>query len=154
MTTYLRRCFDYDNWANHALLKYVQGLEKVPASSLRLLGHVLAVEHLWMDRLLQRPAKYPIWPEFSLEQCSDEADRLPGMWAEYLRETSEDELRREVSYHNSKGELWNSRREDILIHAIMHSVHHRGQIAADLRAAGLEPPYLDYIHATRQGLVE
>jgi uncharacterized damage-inducible protein DinB len=44
--------------------------------------------------------------------------------------------------------------EEILTHLVIHSAYHRGQIASDLRAAGQEPAYTDYIHAVRQGLLE
>jgi uncharacterized damage-inducible protein DinB len=36
----------------------------------------------------------------------------------------------------------------------MHSSYHRGQIAADMRAAGVTPAFTDFIHAVRQGFVE
>jgi len=42
---------------------------------------------------------------------------------------------------------------DILTHVLLHSAYHRGQIAVDLRAAGLTPAYTDYIHAVRQGKI-
>jgi uncharacterized damage-inducible protein DinB len=35
----------------------------------------------------------------------------------------------------------------------IHGAHHRGQIIAELRAAGAEPPYTDYIHSVRQGFL-
>jgi len=41
-----------------------------------------------------------------------------------------------------------------LTHVIMHSAYHRGQIALEMRAAGMEPAHTDFIHAVRQGLVE
>ena len=40
------------------------------------------------------------------------------------------------------------------MHVLMHSAYHRGQIAADMRAAGLTPAYTDFIHSVRQGFVE
>jgi len=63
-------------------------------------------------------------------------------------------LDRPVSYSNSKGEPWTSTVEEILTHLVIHSAYHRGQIASDLRSAGQEPAYTDYIHAVRQGLIE
>jgi uncharacterized damage-inducible protein DinB len=39
----------------------------------------------------------------------------------------------------------------VLTHVVLHGAYHRGQIAADLRAAGLEPPYTDFIEAARRG---
>jgi uncharacterized damage-inducible protein DinB len=59
-----------------------------------------------------------------------------------------------VIYKNTKGESWTNRRQDILMHVIMHSAYHRGQIATDIRGAGFAPPYTDFIHGVRQGFVE
>jgi uncharacterized damage-inducible protein DinB len=42
----------------------------------------------------------------------------------------------------------------MLVHTVLHSAYHRGQVAAEVRAAGGEPAYTDFIHAVRQGLVE
>jgi len=39
------------------------------------------------------------------------------------------------------------------MHVIMHSAYHRGQIATDMRAAGLTPAYTDFIHSIRRGFV-
>ena len=39
--------------------------------------------------------------------------------------------------------------EDVLLHVVMHSVYHRGQIATEVRAAGHTPAYTDYIQAVR-----
>jgi uncharacterized damage-inducible protein DinB len=44
--------------------------------------------------------------------------------------------------------------EDVLTHVLLHSAYHRGQIASQMRAGGEEPAYTDFIHATRQGLIE
>jgi len=59
-----------------------------------------------------------------------------------------------VDYKNSKGEPWRNRVEDVLTHVIMHSAYHRGQIAMEMRAAGMEPAYTDFIHAVRQEIVQ
>ena len=59
-----------------------------------------------------------------------------------------------VTYQNSKGETWSSRKDDILMHVITHSVYHRGQVAAAVRAAGFTPAYTDFIHSIRQGFVK
>jgi len=67
--------------------------------------------------------------------------------------THEGSLDQSVSYTNSQGEGWSSTVEEILSHLTVHSAYHRGQIASDLRAAGMTPAYTDYIHATRRGLV-
>jgi uncharacterized damage-inducible protein DinB len=42
----------------------------------------------------------------------------------------------------------------VLLHVIMHSAYHRGQIAMAMRAAGQQPAYTDFIHAVRNSFVE
>ena len=56
-----------------------------------------------------------------------------------------------ITYTNSKGEPCTSRVADVLTHVALHGAHHRGQLVAELRAAGHVPPYVDFIHATRTG---
>jgi len=57
---------------------------------------------------------------------------------------------RRVTYRNSKGRRYESSVADIVMHVSMHGGYHRGQIARQLRAAGREPPYTDYIQFTRR----
>ena len=41
----------------------------------------------------------------------------------------------------------------LLGHVALHGAHHRGRIAAELRRASLEPPYVDFVHAARSGRI-
>jgi uncharacterized damage-inducible protein DinB len=59
-----------------------------------------------------------------------------------------------VSYKNSQGETWSSRKDDILMHLITHGTYHRGQVATAMRAAGFTPAYTDFIHSIRRGFVK
>ena len=59
-----------------------------------------------------------------------------------------------ITYANSKGERHANRVEDVLTHVLLHAAYHRGQVAADLRAAGAEPALTDFIHATRTGQIK
>jgi hypothetical protein len=64
--------------------------------------------------------------------------------------TADDAARRRlVAYRNSQGIDFTSTVGDIVTHTALHGVHHRGQILRILRAAGHEPPYIDYIQFTR-----
>ena len=95
-----------------------------------------------------------VWPEFTLQQCENLANDLARLWRRYLEMSSEGDLADSVGYRNSQGEAWSSRKDDILMHVVMHSAYHRGQIAADMRSAGLVPAYTDFIHSVRQEFVE
>lgn len=148
------RLFTYDAWANQEVLASLRGTPQPPARSLKFIAHILASQRLWLERLEEKAQTLPVWPEFTLEQCENLAVDQSELWKHYLKASSEAGLAKSVGYRNSKGETWKSRKDDILMHVITHSAYHRGQIAADMRTAGLTPAYTDFIHSVRQGFVE
>jgi uncharacterized damage-inducible protein DinB len=154
MIKHIQRLFTYDDWANREVLSSLQAVQVAPPRSVKLLAHILSAEKLWYQRLQLQKQTYPVWPEFSLEHCKLEVEEMPRLWKVYLESLKEDGLTRLLSYKNTKGESFSSSKEDILMHVVMHSAYHRGQIAADIRAAGCAPPYTDFIHAARQGFLE
>ena len=81
------------------------------------------------------------------------ADEMGIAWRDFLTKLGPGELDRTIEYRNTKGESWSNRIEDVLMHVIMHSAYHRGQIAMEMRGAGAVPAYTDFIHAVRQGLL-
>ncbi|HWY58735.1 MAG TPA: DinB family protein [Terriglobales bacterium] len=154
MLEHIRNLFSYDEWANREVLRALQTLDVPPARSISLLAHILSAERLWLERLLAEKQTLPVWPNSTLGQCKLEVDQLAGLWNHYLTSLSEQGLSRSVAYRNTKGESFNSQTQDILLHVIMHSAYHRGQIAADMRDAGFTPAYTDFIHAVRQGFLD
>ena len=154
MLEHIQRLFTYDEWANREVLNALQKLEVRPPRSVKLLAHIVSAERLWLERLRLEKQTYPVWPEFTLPQCKLEVEQLPQRWKRYLASLKEDGLSLSLTYKNTKGESWTSQKQDILIHVVLHSAYHRGQIAADMRAAGVPPAYTDFIHGVRQGLVE
>jgi uncharacterized damage-inducible protein DinB len=154
MIDHLQRQFSYDSWANRELISALQAFGTAKPEALRLLAHVLSAQRLWLDRLQSKPQTYPVWPDFSLDQCNREASELDHLWPRYLSALVEKDLAATIDYKNTRGENWSNRCGDILEHVVIHSAHHRGQIVAIIRAAGYAPPTLDFIHAVRQGLLE
>lgn len=150
----LQRLFSYDEWANREVLARLHPAQNTAQRSLRWMSHILAAEEVWLSRLRRDGTKPAVWPERSLDDCDSAAAALGEAWRGLLSSASEEDLARPLDYTNSKGEAFRSTVGDILMHVVMHSAYHRGQIAADMRAAGLEPAYTDFIHAVRQGNVE
>ena len=149
MLVHLKRLFAYDAWANQEVLDNLKSISGTsPPKALKLHGHILGVEALWLERLQQRKTGL-VWPDLTLEQCQKQADVLIADWRFFLSEMKESGLDSGISYTNSKGEKFTSTVEDILHHVAVHSVYHRGQIAAEVRAAGYTPAYTDFIHAVR-----
>jgi uncharacterized damage-inducible protein DinB len=147
------RMFAYDHWANRECLKAMRNGRSVSEAIVRRLAHILSAEKLWLDRIRRVPQSMAIWPGSTIEECEALADEMAAAWRDYLENLTADGLKQMVEYKNSKGEPWSSRVEDVLTHVVMHSAYHRGQIALEMRAAGMEPAYTDFIHAVRQGLV-
>jgi uncharacterized damage-inducible protein DinB len=152
MTEQLHRLIRYDVWANRETLRSLRN-GAAPPRSLRWMAHIIGAEFLWLARMAGRPAPLPVWPELSMEDCELRFAELSRRLVDGLGVDRAD-LSRSVTYTNSKGEAWTSTVEDIFNHVVIHSAYHRGQIASDLRTAGQEPAYTDYIHAVRQRLIE
>jgi uncharacterized damage-inducible protein DinB len=152
VTAQLARLLRYDVWANEATLRSLRQSEP-PARSLRWMGHIIGAECLWLARMRGQASELEVWPTLSIAECEAHLPRVSRQLTDFDFNRL-GPLDRSVHYVNSKGEPWSSTVEEILTHVVIHSAYHRGQIASDLRSAGQEPAYTDYIHAVRQGLVD
>lgn len=149
----LDRLFAYDEWANREALANLEAAPAPSARSLQLLNHVVGAELLWLARLENRKAPCAVWPDFSLVQCAQHVRDLPRQWQDYFADLAPADLGTKVAYVNSKGEKFESPVGDVLMHVVLHSAYHRGQLAADVRAGGRDPAYTDFIHCARTGLI-
>ena len=160
------KLFRYDRWANGEVLEALgaasagSDAHAEPASAevlqefLRRLAHILGAQWLWLARLNIPGEATGAWPELTIDQCAQQIQNLGSVWEGYLRELGDEALSQIIAYKNSKGEPWQSRIDDVLTHVVMHSAYHRGQIALEMRAAGLNPAYTDFIQAARTGKLE
>lgn len=152
MRDYFARLLTFDDWANREVLRAI-GANGEPDGSIRLLAHVVAAEWLWLRRLGRSGRPMAVWPELSAAEIARELAPLRQEWRGVLDE-GEERLRGTISYTNSKGEPWTSGVGDVLTHVFAHGVHHRGQILSLFRAAGMTPPYVDFIEASRRGFLD
>jgi len=152
------RMFAYDSWANRECIAALRNAEPVSPDALARMAHILSAQKLWLERILKQSQSLPVWPTATLEDCALLEEETSLAWRNYLERLGNQfapgSLDDQVEYRNSKGEVWTSRVEDILTHVLFHSMYHRGQIALQMRAFGLEPAYTDFIHAVRQRFVE
>ena len=146
----LRRLFAYEAWANRRTLAALAAAADPPPAALARMAHVVGAGRLWLGRLLGEPPAV-VWPALDLAGCRAGWEELERRWEIYLAGLAEADLAAYVDYVNSRGEPWSSTVGDVLTHVVLHGAYHRGQIAADLRAAGAEPPYTDFIEAARRG---
>ena len=153
MVAHISRLFVYDDWANREVLGSIR-LAGCPLRPLKLMSHILSAERLWHERMKGLGQTLPVWPDFTVQQCEQQAAGLRLLWEEFLSPANEADLSVPVTYKNTEGESFTNEKEDVMLHVITHSAYHRGQIAADMRASGFSPAYTDFIHAVRQGFVD
>jgi uncharacterized damage-inducible protein DinB len=145
---YLGRLLAFDDWANREVLAGFRAAGAPPERARELMAHILSAERLWLQRLRQQPQTFPVWPQFTLEECETQAAEQAQLWKQYL--DSSPDPAATITYKNTLGETWSNQVEDILMHVVMHSAYHRGQIASSMRVAGFAPAYTDFIHGVRQ----
>ena len=150
MTELLLRLLAHMRWADNLVADALASDDSPDSEALRLFAHIAAVEHLWYSRVLGRPAEIAVWPALSVVEARDLATRHADLFDALVTGADEHALARGVVYRNSKGRTYESSVADIVMHVSMHGGYHRGQIARQLRAAGREPPYTDYIQFTRR----
>lgn len=150
---YFRRQFDYDAWANAVT---VLSLEQVEGSSaaerpLRLMGHILAAQRMWLMRLIGEPSpNVELFPLHTVEECGEMCAEFIDFWKEFFKDLTPKELASSIKYKTVKGEEFTSTIQDILTHITHHSAYHRGQIAAAIREAGHTPAVTDFIAYSRR----
>lgn len=145
-----KRLFEYDRWANEETLASIKNLKAGRARSIQLYSHIVETEILWYQRIRKNYAHIVnVWGNWPLEQAETEAGRMTTEWNTLLANESESFLLNRIAYKNTKGTPFENTVDDILTHVVNHSSYHRGQIAAEVRKAGGEPAYTDYIQYQR-----
>jgi len=120
------------------------------AESARLFAHIASVEHLWYTRIQAQPASYAVWPPLTVAEARAVAAEHADLFAHLVGAADASALARRVHYRNSAGVDFHNSVAQIVTHTAMHGSHHRGQILRQLRASGIEPPYVDYIQFARR----
>ncbi|HMB91764.1 MAG TPA: DinB family protein [Rhodothermales bacterium] len=148
---YVQRMLAYDHWANLRILASLSGLPQLTHESppSKLFSHIIAAEEVWLARVLGRPYQgMSFWPTLDPTSWSERLDNIHEQWKTFV-DASSTNLDASYSYHNSKGQPYETSLKDILTHLTIHGQHHRAQIAVHLRALGQVPPATDFIYFTR-----
>jgi uncharacterized damage-inducible protein DinB len=150
----LPRRFTYNAWANAEALRSLVGAGAVPPRAAEVMAHIVGAEWLWLRRLGYASPDVPVWPAWPLGEYASQLRALSAAWTAFLDSVTPESLHRVATYTNSKGERWSSTVEDVLLHVLLHSAYHRGQVATLLGRAGETAAYTDYIEFVRRGYAE
>jgi len=145
----LTKLLDHLEWADARVLDSLRAMTHADQRALDLYAHVLGSEHVWLSRMLERPAREKVWPELNLERAATLAAENAASLRALLESIPTEQLQRKVAYHNSAGLDFDSTVEDMLLQVVLHGCYHRGQVAMVVREAGAEPAPTDYIAFVR-----
>ena len=151
MKIHYLKLLDYNTWANRHLLACLLGGKVINNRTFLLFNHLLTAEEVWLCRVKEVPAPvqrlWELHPAASLQQMVEENSQA---WYAYLQNCSDQELLREITYQNTKGESFTTRLDDIITHLVNHGTHHRAQIGSLLQQEKVQPPASDYIVYLRE----
>ena len=145
----LLKLFKYDYWANQEVLRSVATLNVTTERALKIAGHIIGAQRVWLGRLEAPDAAAP-WPLLSLEEANAAVSGMHHRWNSFLSNLTPERLDEDLVHRNSKGVEFRVPVRDVLMQLVMHSAYHRGQIAAAVREAGGKPAATDYIVYVRQ----
>ena len=148
MLQQIRRLYEHLWWADRRILNALAPEQASPQCS-KLLAHLVAAEAIWLARLRGGSAPLPVWPSLSITDCASLLDQNSAGFSQYLGSLSDAELRQSIAYRNSAGTEFCTPVAEILVHVALHGSYHRGQLAAELRRGGVQPPSMDYIEFVR-----
>lgn len=117
-------------------------------SVLATMAHILGAEQLWLSRFLgvplQRVPGIEDFPTTELLRASFE-DYWPQLEF-FLAALTEEEIARDFSWTNTRGESHSVPLRQALLHLVNHSTYHRGQVVSQLRQLGRPAPSTDLVH--------
>jgi uncharacterized damage-inducible protein DinB len=153
---HFRTLAHFNQWANRQIYEVVAKLpaaevtKQRPAayfgSILNTLNHLLVVDRLWFGRVADVPSGLTrldeiLYDDFAALRaaCQAEDQRIIDL-VDGLDDAT---LAGDRAYSDTKGRPWTMPVRRMLTAVFNHQTHHRGQVHALLKEAGVEPPALD-----------
>jgi uncharacterized damage-inducible protein DinB len=146
-TQYLVDTFRFNDKANRQMIEKIKQLPDKEAA-IKYISHLANSEYKWMARIMQDPkAPQMDWwnPLYKLEELETEWEKSLQLWIDYLKNKTDEEISREVTFVGFDGGMYAATPKDIMLQLNYHSIHHRAQIQVIIRQQGLEPDFIDYI---------
>lgn len=144
-TEYFTKLFDHMEWADKRAVASLRAMSTPPPKMVELMAHILGAERVWLSRIEGSTSPIAVWPTLTLEEAERVLAENAAGYRRLLSGMSSAGLQKPITYKTSAGDQFTSTVEDILTQVATHGAYHRGQIAAQVRAAGGTPNPTDYI---------
>ena len=152
----LQRLYDFSYWANGKLFdvivqlsdgQFTQTVGGSYGSIRNALVHVLSAEWGWLDRCGGEPRGPRLDPNDypTARSLIDTWKRVEGYVRLFLSTLKDEDLERKIEFSLGGGPTQRLPLGDLMHHAVIHAVHHRGQVALMLRELGLTPGNFDLL---------
>ena len=149
MIDQMQALFAHMAWADATILKAVGAHDGAFSDDelRKWLHHIVTVQSFFLSLFQQRTFDMERWKQApgttgDMERLFEEAHANS---AAYTARLDEAELARTVEFPVPAFKDFHPPVRDALMQVIMHSEHHRAQVAMRLRALGATPPMTDYI---------
>ena len=157
----LLRYANYNKWANQRITNAIVSAGEAAAdiemkssfSTVRkTIYHIYDSQHTWIMRIQNKPYSWPPSKDFkgNLMEFSKLLTESSQDWINYIDNLNNQDLKKIISYKNTKGIDHQTPLEEIIMHCFNNSTYHRGQLVTMLRQVGLnsfEP--MDFIAFVR-----
>ena len=139
---YFQQLFAYDDWANAG---HLDGLAKAASpAALKAMAHLLAAREIWLLRVTGQPVgELKFFRHIDADQCRTLHEKVHREWQTWLGTLTPEQLTEQVTFKDSLGTPYTLERRTMLMHVLLHSAHHRGQVAMAQRQAGFTPTDFD-----------
>ncbi len=147
MKSFFSELFEYNHHINQKLGDFlIDAQDRLPEKVIQLYSHVLNAHQIWNNRIEPGQPAFGVWESQPVPQYNviDQTN-----YERSLLILDKFDLNDTIHYTNTKGHTFHNSVRDIFFHIINHSTYHKGQIAAALRKAGIEPLATDYIFYKR-----
>src|SRR4030042_5546553 len=147
---YLVGLFQYNFRMDEEIISILEDNKSNSEKIIKIFSHLLKAEKIWLMRLKGEDLSgQMIWPDLTIKECQDLIIENTQMYKQYFMSLKADEITKNLNYRNSKGQEFQTAILDIVIHVVIHSSYHRGQIAMLVRELGGNPINTDYINYIR-----
>jgi uncharacterized damage-inducible protein DinB len=118
---------------------------------LNIAAHIAGIGELWLARVDGLEPSLAAWPSISLSELAPTFAGQRDRWVSLARRYSD---LSQIRYATRSGANVSNTFGEIVQEVLLHSAHHRGQIALLLRQSLSEPPIsTDYIPTLRKLLI-